>query len=181
MQKENIKNRLGCTQEEMALLLEIPRSQWSMYESGKRNLPLQAKQKLTALLTATTSNKTSSKKVQKIVATQNKAAIQELQKTIKETQYLLELTEQKIKIAEKMRHQSFAALQLISLIEKMPQFTDTKSVCAAIQARSEKQLNRYSEKYVMHLQLKKETINHQMNRLTKKIKSYTNDAPSAIV
>jgi transcriptional regulator with XRE-family HTH domain len=31
---------LGLTQGQMALLLQVHPSQWSMYESGKRNLPL---------------------------------------------------------------------------------------------------------------------------------------------
>jgi len=32
----------GLTQEEIAMWLCIPRSQWSMHESGKRNLPIKS-------------------------------------------------------------------------------------------------------------------------------------------
>lgn len=46
-----IRDLLGSlTQEEMAMILEINRSQWSMYESGKRALPIKAKLLLAELL-----------------------------------------------------------------------------------------------------------------------------------
>ncbi|MCO6162218.1 helix-turn-helix domain-containing protein [Flavobacterium sp. NRK F7] len=53
MKKENLKitELLGMKQEEVALILEISRSHWSMYESGKRNLPTSAKLKLAEILT----------------------------------------------------------------------------------------------------------------------------------
>lgn len=38
----DLRNALGLTQQEMALLLRITRSQWSMYESGLRDLPVHA-------------------------------------------------------------------------------------------------------------------------------------------
>ncbi|UPT69533.1 MAG: helix-turn-helix transcriptional regulator [Flavobacterium sp. JAD_PAG50586_2] len=41
---------LGLTQGEMALLLRVHPSQWSMYESGRRNIPLKAKQVLSIML-----------------------------------------------------------------------------------------------------------------------------------
>lgn len=45
-----ITSLLGLTQNQMALLLGVSRAQWSMYESGKRNLPLQAKQLLAEMM-----------------------------------------------------------------------------------------------------------------------------------
>ena len=40
MKKENaFRKLLGITQDDMALLLRVSRSQWSMYELGKRDLP----------------------------------------------------------------------------------------------------------------------------------------------
>ncbi len=41
---------LGLSQHEAAMLLGVSRSQWSMYESGQRDLPLHAKELLAALL-----------------------------------------------------------------------------------------------------------------------------------
>lgn len=49
-QKQNIANWLGFTQEELAMLLQVHRSQLAMYSTGKRNLPIKAMEKLTQLL-----------------------------------------------------------------------------------------------------------------------------------
>jgi transcriptional regulator with XRE-family HTH domain len=50
MEKIKIRELLGMKQEEIALLLEITRSQWAMYETGKRDLPTAAKLKLAEML-----------------------------------------------------------------------------------------------------------------------------------
>jgi hypothetical protein len=51
MNKDNsIKEILGMNYDNMAMLLQISRSQWGMYVSGKRNLPLDAKLKLGEML-----------------------------------------------------------------------------------------------------------------------------------
>lgn len=46
----NIKTLLGIKQKDIALLLQVTRSQWSMYEIGKRDLPVAAKLKLANML-----------------------------------------------------------------------------------------------------------------------------------
>ncbi|WP_130735275.1 helix-turn-helix transcriptional regulator [Flavobacterium sp. J27] len=53
MKKEKVKIReiLGMKQEEIASVLEISRSQWAMYETGKRDLPTTSKLKLAEMLT----------------------------------------------------------------------------------------------------------------------------------
>lgn len=51
MQKRTtIREQLGVTQEELALLLKVTRSQLAMYELGKRDLPVAAKKQLSELL-----------------------------------------------------------------------------------------------------------------------------------
>ena len=141
MQKETFKNSLGFTQEEIAILLGITRSQWAMYESGKRDIPIEAKQKLITLLTATKKNKTSSKTVQKIITQENKAMVLQLQKWTKEKQYLLMRVDQEIKTAQKIRQESFAALELISTLQEESSFKDAPLL--SIQNRAEKQLKKY--------------------------------------
>lgn len=39
--QSNFRNLLGITQLEMSILLQVNRSQWAMYESGQRELPIQ--------------------------------------------------------------------------------------------------------------------------------------------
>lgn len=40
--RTTIRKSLGLNQMEMAILLQTARGQWSMYESGKRDLPANA-------------------------------------------------------------------------------------------------------------------------------------------
>ncbi|TCN58913.1 hypothetical protein D0809_11220 [Flavobacterium circumlabens] len=49
--EENVGTLLGIPQEEMAILLQVTRGQWSMFLSGKRSLPTAAVLKLTEMLT----------------------------------------------------------------------------------------------------------------------------------
>lgn len=46
----NSKDLFGVTQEELSMLLKITRSQLSMFELGKRDLPLAAKLQFIAML-----------------------------------------------------------------------------------------------------------------------------------
>ena len=51
MEKDKkIREYLGMKQEDMALLLQVTRTQWSMYEIGERDLPLAAKNQLASML-----------------------------------------------------------------------------------------------------------------------------------
>lgn len=51
MEKDkNIREILGLQQQEIAILLKVTRSQWSLYEIGKRDLPIAAKLKLAEML-----------------------------------------------------------------------------------------------------------------------------------
>ena len=47
---KKIRTLLGMKQEDMDMLLRVNRSQWVMYEIGKRDLPLVAQLKLTEML-----------------------------------------------------------------------------------------------------------------------------------
>jgi transcriptional regulator with XRE-family HTH domain len=51
MEKDKkIREYLGMKQEDMAMLLQVTRTQWSMYEIGERDLPLAAKNQLASML-----------------------------------------------------------------------------------------------------------------------------------
>jgi len=51
MEKDKkIREYLGMKQEDMAMLLQVSRTQWSMYEIGERDLPLAAKNQLASIL-----------------------------------------------------------------------------------------------------------------------------------
>ena len=57
--RAEIKNMLGLTQEEMAMVLGITKGQWSMYKSGQRDLPIESLQQFSTLLLGVQKEKTS--------------------------------------------------------------------------------------------------------------------------
>ena len=54
--KQNIRILLGMSQENLALILQVSRSQIAMYEIGKRSLPVDAMEKLAAMLSVLQNN-----------------------------------------------------------------------------------------------------------------------------
>ena len=88
-----IRKLLGITQEQLAILLGISRSTLSLYELGKRNLPIEAKIKLTQLLAQSQSldlmkdksnshlTKDKSQLIQKLIQ-KNQIEINQLQKKL---------------------------------------------------------------------------------------------------
>ena len=51
MEKDRkIRELLGMKQEDMAMLLQVTRTQWSMYEIGERDLPVAAVNQLVRML-----------------------------------------------------------------------------------------------------------------------------------
>ena len=60
--KNNFRTSLGLKQEELAQLLQVSRSQLSLYELGKRSLPLPALEKLAFMLQLSQKNAPKSEK-----------------------------------------------------------------------------------------------------------------------
>ncbi|MBS7786620.1 hypothetical protein KIH23_04870 [Flavobacterium sp. CYK-55] len=85
MKKQHpFRTMLGLTQQEIAMLLGVSRSQWAMHELGQRDLPLEAQQLLAEMLTA----------LQPVV-TQRKAPVPSL-KQLKETQRRLNRVQERL-------------------------------------------------------------------------------------
>lgn len=94
MKKEqSIRTLLGLQQKDIALLLGVSRAHWGMYEIGKRDLPLPAKQLLAEMLAHLQSTKTIDKNT---LAAQQEAKQQELERLLRENEY------QQLRLAKKM-------------------------------------------------------------------------------
>jgi transcriptional regulator with XRE-family HTH domain len=91
---------LGLKQEELAVLLNISKGQLAMFETGKRDLPIAAMQKLAPMLqfVQEESLKSGSAEVMKFQAADKKKVLAHL---LKENQYKQKLLERKLEIAEK--------------------------------------------------------------------------------
>ena len=102
MKKTNsIRQQLGVTQENLALLLKVSRSQLSMYELGKRDLPVEAKKQLAEMLQH--AQKNSSKHTKSVTAEKKRIMLREkeIKRLLASNQYKTLLVERKIKALEK--------------------------------------------------------------------------------
>lgn len=110
---------LGVRQQDVAMLLRVHPSQWSMYESGKRDLPLAAKQLLAELLTHQQSPETTASKLPHH-AQQQKQLQQQLERLLRENEYQQLLVARKINSVEKKYSSQLRVLQLVDFLSNHP-------------------------------------------------------------
>ena len=111
----SICSLLGVTEHEIASLLHITRSQWSMYALGRGKLPPAATQLLAALLTRAKASQVGKNKDRVIP---NKPMKLKLERLLRENEYQRELTVKKIGIAEKKLALQMRIVPLIAVLEK---------------------------------------------------------------
>lgn len=122
MEKDKkIREFLGMRQEDMAMLLRVNKSQWAMYESGKRDLPLEAQLKLVEMLAFIKQPHTelldrfvdiNSEEVKTKIVFENLKLINKHQQI---------LTEHKLKAIEKKYEAGLIALRFIHFLETKDQ------------------------------------------------------------
>ena len=108
---------LGATQHDIAMLLGISRSQWAMYETGKRDLPLHATQLLAEMLAHLQSpeRKTASDPV---IQRQQAAQRKHLEQLLRENEFQQLLIARKIDAAAKKHEAGVRLLQLANFVEQ---------------------------------------------------------------
>lgn len=104
---------LGLTQEQMAMLLNISRSHWTMYELGKRDLPTSALLLLADIMAhaETVAGKTAPKTEH--VIKQEETLVEALTKLLKENQYQQEHLARKLAALEQ-KHEAQLKTQLLA-------------------------------------------------------------------
>lgn len=114
MKKDHaISTYLGITQLELAMLLGVSRSQFSMFELGKRDLPLHAMQLLGEMLTYIQSPEVAAKSA---LPDKPKASLPQLERLQRKNHYQQLLTERKIAAATKKLQAQARLLQLSAFL-----------------------------------------------------------------
>jgi hypothetical protein len=169
----NIKEILGMNYDNMAMLLQITKSQWGMYLSGKRNLPLDAKLKLVAMLEFSNQNENKEINCLEIEKNQNL----ELEKYLA-SQKLLNaelqfLTHKKLITTSKKYDAALKAIHFITFLEsKSIQPTkETIDLWQVIKKNAETQLEKNNllvqsklQIKIASLQYEKKVIIQRMNK-----------------
>lgn len=166
IKNENIRDLFGITQEELAMLLSITRTQLAMYETSKRDIPLTAKQKLAELLTTLQKNKSISEYSNIIIEAEKKITKEWLKKEYKEIEYKALLLDRKINKVIQVREEAFKALEVVQYLESQKD----NSLAQLIKSRAINTLNRNSLQHFEELQLKKESFEMLKLQIEKKLK-----------
>lgn len=109
-----IRNLLGVSQEDMAMLVRVSRSQWSMFELGKRDLPLTAMQLLAELLHHVQAPELAAKSLPHDEKQQ--AQQQQLEHLLKENEYQQLLTTKKINFIERKQANKVRILHVVNFL-----------------------------------------------------------------
>ncbi len=117
-----IQDLLGLKQEEMAIILKISRAQWSMYLSGKRNLPVAALVKLAEILNVVNQqDNLSTVNVNSNLELERKDLFQ---KQIKNNQFLQIVLERKNKAFQKKFNSANNVIKIVSHLETKTKNSD---------------------------------------------------------
>lgn len=169
MKKEStITATLGMKQIEVAQLLGINRSQWSMFESGKRDLPLPAKKILATLLSHAQQPK--ARLAGGKSALEKKILTEELKAQLLEATYQVERVSRLLSSARR-KHE--AKMNLSQIAESMHQSKGKEAVPKKISAAVARKVKGADDfdtfKAVVKLQLRLERLQHDKKFIEGKI------------
>lgn len=128
MKTKSISKLLGVKQETLSQIIGVSRSQLSLYEIGKRDLPTKAKLKLSVILEEFNRKSTVSKNNTTDLETtilNSKSIIEELKLINKENQLTIE---KKINTIIAKYESSIALQHFISILENLNNNSDKKSI-----------------------------------------------------
>ena len=165
--KNNISTSLGFKQQELAQLLQVSRSQLSLYELGKRSLPIHAMEKLTIMLALAQKGKVKSE-IKKSISNEEQNV---LKKILLKNNHQQLLVERKIKALEKKQNALATSKKLVAHLLK-DESNMKKNELAFLKTIETK--NKDIENYavlLLQLELKKEVLAFEEKLLQKKLQS----------
>lgn len=167
---ETIRNLLGISQKDLALLLRVSRSQIAMYELGKRNLPIHATEKL-AKIVLQIQNETNEIKKDKasIVAEQYF-----LQKALLKNNHQQLLTERKIEALEKKLKILEFSRKAATVLIKTEMVKIESDIIKHLISKSNNNIAEKNRTSLLQLQIKNEVLKHEEKLLKEKLKSSNN-------
>ncbi|MCF6132479.1 hypothetical protein [Flavobacterium wongokense] len=156
--EKNIRSLFGFTQLEMAMLLKIPRGQWSMFEAAKRRLPLPAWPLLTQLL-----NASQNKQLEKFPAAASQETILEtkLHRLLRENEYQMEELRRKLEAMEQKYALSIKALQTTEHLKSVPGFNEDPVLLKMIEHRALKSLKQTGLPELTKLRIKQQLLQYE--------------------
>ncbi|UPT71855.1 MAG: helix-turn-helix transcriptional regulator [Flavobacterium sp. JAD_PAG50586_2] len=153
---------LGITQREMSLLLRVTRAQWSMYELGKRNLPLKTKQLLAEMLVFLRVENKGPKVVQHLIE-QQELKKKCLEKLLRENEYQLYVIGKKIAPIESKYNSNLVAIGVVEYLTTNPPTTEALDgeLLSIISGRAERTIRKSGLADLTVLKMKEELLQQE--------------------
>lgn len=171
MKKKNtLKSVIGIAQEEIAIVLGITRSHCAMYATGKRSLPLQAKQELTKILQYVNEKRFTDKELQSFMKNEEQCMQEIFEKQIQLNEYKMLVLDKKIKKAERLRNESLVALRLAEYLDAQTDNKRTAGMSRVIKKQAMETIQRKNQllgKYT----ISKKTLQQQSVLLEMELKN----------
>ena len=167
--KNNISTSLGLKQQELAQLLQVSRSQLSLYELGKRSLPIHAMEKLTIMLALAQKGKVKSE-MKKSISNEEQNV---LKKILLKNNHQQLIVERKIKALEKKQNALVTSKKLIAHLLKNEGKINKNElvVLKSIEVKLKKQEIEKYNTALLQLEIKKEVLVFEEKVLQKKLQS----------
>lgn len=150
IEKDTFKKILGLTQEEIAILLGISRGQWSMYDCGKRELPLAAALEFTKMMEYIRDNSSKNSEKKEFIKEQKVLVQDMLKKEIKKNEYKIDRLNQKIRQAERFYNDGLAALRVVEYLDTQPENERTIGIRHVLKSKAKTTLRRNYQLLLKH-------------------------------
>ncbi len=171
MKKEaTIKSLIGLTQEETAMLLGITRIHWTMFNTGRRDIPQAASERLAVVVNYLKKNGMVSGIGAKQEAAEKEQVHDWLKEEYKTVAYKLHYLERKIQTSLHIRKECYAALAIADYLKKQDDNEFLQHLSQSISKRACTALNKHSLKRLTQLELKKETLEMLKFKMEAKLK-----------
>ena len=171
---DTFKKLLGITQEEIAIILDTTRSQWSMYEIGKRNLPFSAALEFTKMMKYIQENSSKEIEIKYSSEEYEKQVYNQLKKEMKKNRYELDGLNIKIEQVQRFYDDGLAALRVVEYLDTQPENERIVSVKKLIRCKAITKLRKNNELLHKHnldrqiLQLRNAVIEKEIKNNFKK-------------
>lgn len=167
--RSDIKTILGLTQNEMGMLLGIPRSNWTMFKSGQRDISLSAKEQLANLMDASAKRKKNCKEIEAILKVEIKNEKVTLKQELIATELKIKRVSKEIANINRIRENLIAAYETAELLDSENSYSTTKLLADSIKKRVTNSLKKYNLAALTALELKKESLEMLKLKIEKKL------------
>ncbi len=163
-----LRKTVGLSQEELAQILNVSRSQLSLYELGKRNLPVEAIEKLVSLINAMQSTEPLRDALSKEETLQKFNQEKVLNQLVLKNKHQQLITTKKIKSFENKQNQLFSIKKAIQILNNEKH---NKSVLKTIDIKTKNKILSINDENLLKLKIQNDVLQYEEKIIKKYLKN----------